>query len=239
MTERAERLRHLLHDLSFATELDDAERAEWLMARGVTVEAACSVGAEQDAPREETMSGPVKITFNELVAHGILSGAPLTRGMPWSFEYKGNPITHENDDCYLIPVDGGPSAKLRRGDLLCANHIGDGNSFWWHLGVERGVGAVERTTAPVGTLTLAMLLRRAFAVVGPPVTMDAIAEYVTAQPEWAVERTAPDAPDRDEVLRYFLGLYATMPDALWSTLEKYGSRFARASRGVNREEPRE
>lgn len=23
--------------------------------------------------------------------------------MPWSFDYKGHKITHENDSCYLIP----------------------------------------------------------------------------------------------------------------------------------------
>lgn len=25
-------------------------------------------------------------------------------GMPWSFEYKGHPVTHENDRCYIIPT---------------------------------------------------------------------------------------------------------------------------------------
>ena len=28
----------------------------------------------------------------------------LVDGMPWSFEYEGNPITHETDECFLIPT---------------------------------------------------------------------------------------------------------------------------------------
>ncbi|ENH6340918.1 DUF2829 domain-containing protein [Burkholderia vietnamiensis] len=44
------------------------------------------------------------ITFDELVEHGKASGAPLTNGMPWSFTYNGHAITHERDDCYLIPT---------------------------------------------------------------------------------------------------------------------------------------
>jgi hypothetical protein len=41
-------------------------------------------------------------TFAELLEHGLASGAPLVNGMPWSFEWQGFPVSHENDDCYLI-----------------------------------------------------------------------------------------------------------------------------------------
>ena len=44
------------------------------------------------------------ITFDELIEHGKASGADIINAMPWSFEYKGHPITHENDECYLIPT---------------------------------------------------------------------------------------------------------------------------------------
>lgn len=44
------------------------------------------------------------ITFDELVAHGIASGANIVNGMPWSFTYAGHPITHENDQCYIVPT---------------------------------------------------------------------------------------------------------------------------------------
>jgi len=44
------------------------------------------------------------ITFDELVDYGRKNGANIVDGMPWSFEYKGHHITHENDRCYLIPT---------------------------------------------------------------------------------------------------------------------------------------
>lgn len=44
------------------------------------------------------------ITFQELVEHGKASGGNIVNDMPWSFDYKGHPITHENDQCYLIPT---------------------------------------------------------------------------------------------------------------------------------------
>lgn len=44
------------------------------------------------------------ITFQELVEHGKIMGGNIVNGMPWSFEYKGHSITHENDELYLIPT---------------------------------------------------------------------------------------------------------------------------------------
>jgi hypothetical protein len=52
------------------------------------------------------------ITFDELVQHGIDSGAPS--GTP--FYYMGHPITHENANCYLIPTLEG-TMKFERGDM--------------------------------------------------------------------------------------------------------------------------
>lgn len=42
------------------------------------------------------------ITFDELVQHGRDNGANIVNGMPWSFKYQGHPITHHDDQCYLI-----------------------------------------------------------------------------------------------------------------------------------------
>jgi len=44
------------------------------------------------------------ITFDELVEHGKTQVKPelLYKGMPWAFDYAGHPVTHENDQCYLI-----------------------------------------------------------------------------------------------------------------------------------------
>lgn len=42
------------------------------------------------------------ITFNEFVQYGRDNGANIVNDMPWSFKYDGYPVTHENDECYLI-----------------------------------------------------------------------------------------------------------------------------------------
>lgn len=47
------------------------------------------------------------ITFDELVQHGRDSNPDDTHEMPWHFEYKGHPITLENNKCYLIPTAEG------------------------------------------------------------------------------------------------------------------------------------
>ena len=57
------------------------------------------------------------ISFDELVAYGRANGANIVNGMPWSFRYKGWQITHENDDCYLIPTLEG-TMNFARGDML-------------------------------------------------------------------------------------------------------------------------
>lgn len=44
------------------------------------------------------------ITFQQLVEHGLNNTENVVKGMPWSFDYHGHPITHENDECYLIPT---------------------------------------------------------------------------------------------------------------------------------------
>jgi hypothetical protein len=67
------------------------------------------------------------ITFDELVAHGLAAAGPSAlsaTGMPWSFEYAGHPITHENDDCYLIPTLEG-LMKMTRGDVLITGVRGE------------------------------------------------------------------------------------------------------------------
>lgn len=64
------------------------------------------------------------ITFDELVAHGKASGAPIINNMPWSFDYCGQPITHENDACYLIPTLEG-TMRFNRGDMLITGVKGE------------------------------------------------------------------------------------------------------------------
>ena len=44
------------------------------------------------------------ITWDELVKYGLENSDNIVEGMAWSFEYKGHQITHENDECYIIPT---------------------------------------------------------------------------------------------------------------------------------------
>ena len=70
------------------------------------------------------------ITFDQLVAHGTercrVEGreSNIVNGMPWSFSYAGHPITHENDDCYLIPTLEG-TMKMGRDDMLITGVKGE------------------------------------------------------------------------------------------------------------------
>jgi hypothetical protein len=64
------------------------------------------------------------ITFDELVAYGIDSGATIVDRMPWSFRYNGHPITHENDNCYLILTLEG-TMNFTREDMLITGVQGE------------------------------------------------------------------------------------------------------------------
>ena len=64
------------------------------------------------------------ITFDELISHGEASGANIVNGLPWSFEYGGHAITHENDDCYLIPTLEGIQ-QMKRCDMLITGIKGE------------------------------------------------------------------------------------------------------------------
>lgn len=64
------------------------------------------------------------ITFNELVEHGKANGANIVNGMPWSFQYKGHVITHENDECYIVPTNSG-SARFTPNDMLITQIDGE------------------------------------------------------------------------------------------------------------------
>jgi hypothetical protein len=64
------------------------------------------------------------ITFDELIAYGKANGSNIVNDMPWSFDYAGHPITHENDDCYLIPTLEGVM-KFTRSDMLITGVNGE------------------------------------------------------------------------------------------------------------------
>ncbi len=64
------------------------------------------------------------ITFDELVVYGRANGANIVNGMSWSFNYCGQPITHENDECCLVPTLEG-AMKMTRGDMLISGVEGE------------------------------------------------------------------------------------------------------------------
>ena len=64
------------------------------------------------------------ITFDEFIEHGKNTGCPLVEGMPWAFHYAGYPITHENDECYLIPTLEG-THHMTPDDMLITGVAGE------------------------------------------------------------------------------------------------------------------
>jgi hypothetical protein len=64
------------------------------------------------------------ITFDDLVDYGKGQTSNIVDGMPWSFTYKGHPITHENDQCYLIPTLEG-SHNMTPADMLITGVKGE------------------------------------------------------------------------------------------------------------------
>lgn len=64
------------------------------------------------------------ITFQELVEHGKANGGNIVNDMPWSFDYKGHQITHENDQCYLIPTLEG-THNMTPNDMLITGVKGE------------------------------------------------------------------------------------------------------------------
>ncbi len=64
------------------------------------------------------------ITFDELVEHGKKCATSTVDGVPWAFSYRGYPITHHNDNCYLIPAPDGVT-PLGRGDMLIIGVVGE------------------------------------------------------------------------------------------------------------------
>lgn len=64
------------------------------------------------------------ITFDELVEYGKQNGGNIVNGMPWSFNYNGNPVSHENDDTYIVPTHQG-HVHFKRGDMLITQIDGE------------------------------------------------------------------------------------------------------------------
>lgn len=67
------------------------------------------------------------ITFDELVKLGIANGGNVVDGLPWSFKYKGYPLTHDcqtGEDRYIIPTMEG-DMSMTRSDMLITGVQGE------------------------------------------------------------------------------------------------------------------
>ena len=66
------------------------------------------------------------VTFKEFVQFGksVMAESMLVKGMPWSFIYKGHTVTHENDECYLIPTLEG-NMRFTPNDMLITGVNGE------------------------------------------------------------------------------------------------------------------
>lgn len=63
-------------------------------------------------------------TFDEFVAYGREHAESAVDGVPWHFKFAGHPITHERDDCYLIPTSEG-TMQLTPADMLIVGVKGE------------------------------------------------------------------------------------------------------------------
>lgn len=67
------------------------------------------------------------ITFEELVKLGVKdaekNGGNIVNGVPWAFNYKGYPLTHETDELYLIPTEEG-MMNMTPDDMLITDVAG-------------------------------------------------------------------------------------------------------------------
>lgn len=73
-------------------------------------------------------SHPAEITysFEQFVQYGRDQKVPLIHNMPWSFIFQGFPVTHENDECYLITKPNGSTLKFTPQHSLIFNSRGLG-----------------------------------------------------------------------------------------------------------------
>lgn len=72
------------------------------------------------------------ISFEELMEHGLaqcrIEGrqSSIINGKPWSFTYKGHPISHETDDCYIVPSLENPNGHhMTPNDVLITGTHGE------------------------------------------------------------------------------------------------------------------
>lgn len=95
--------------------------------------------------------------FKALIEYGLnRDGASIMNGMPWAFDFEGLPVTHENDNHYVVG-----EFQFKRGEFLIV--VGMGNQHGvihlqpeivmpviGHIGPHRSVAFVNYNL-PIGT----------------------------------------------------------------------------------------
>jgi hypothetical protein len=80
---------------------------------------------EATAPAPESNAAAVTYDFDQFVEYGIKAGGNVVEGMPGSFTFHGHPVTHENNDCYLISQkESIEPLYFERGDLVVVTEDG-------------------------------------------------------------------------------------------------------------------
>ena len=70
------------------------------------------------------------VNWDEFIEYGKEQADDLIEGMPWSFNYKGNPVTHENDQQYYITSSvGGGSYYMEPRKMLVMYDDGSVNTL--------------------------------------------------------------------------------------------------------------
>lgn len=64
------------------------------------------------------------VTFEQLVQYGRENGGNIVGGMPWSFNFNGHPVSHENDRCYLVG-QGLKQVRFTPDDVLVVSSDGE------------------------------------------------------------------------------------------------------------------
>lgn len=104
------------------------DRQLWL-SRARVVRAAYGPALEAPkpkAPSKKYRNKPVEVeafTFEDVLAEGRKNSTYSVNGVPWSFAFKGYPVTHERDDCYLIRM-GKKTSVLDENQILVLS-LGD------------------------------------------------------------------------------------------------------------------
>lgn len=88
----------------------------------------------RDDHRDEP--APRRWSFDDLVEYGRLTSEVQGENrMPWSFTLEGHPVTHENDDLYLISLPD-RTLRFRRGDMLESQASGSLRVIRFASGIE-------------------------------------------------------------------------------------------------------